>query len=111
MAQSSLIFIGIAGSVVALDDSTGQEVWRTPLKGSDFVNVALHNGSLYATAKGELFCLDVVTGRIRWQNPLQGLGRGLVTIATADGQQTTVMREKRQRDEAASAAASAAAIG
>src|SRR5690349_16996732 len=107
----ALIFIGIAGNVVALDESTGQEVWRTPLSRGDFVNVALQNGNLYATAKGELFCLDPSTGGIRWQNPLKGLGRGLVTIASAEGQQTIVMREKRQRDEAAAAAASSAAVG
>ena len=39
MAQTSLIFIGIAGTVVALDRSTGQELWRTNLKGCDFTNV------------------------------------------------------------------------
>ena len=54
MAPSSLIFIGIAGTVVALDRSTGSEVWRSDLDG-DFVNVALQDGDLYATANGELF--------------------------------------------------------
>ena len=43
MAQSSLIYIGIAGTVVALDRTTGTEVWRSDLKGNDFVNVALQN--------------------------------------------------------------------
>ena len=110
MAQTGMIVIGIAGSVVALDRSTGQELWRTNLKGGDFTNVVLHDGDLFATTKGELFCLDAATGSIRWQNPLKGLGRGLVTIATAGGQQTVMMREKRQRDEAA-AAGTTAAIG
>jgi outer membrane protein assembly factor BamB len=112
MAQTSLIFIGIAGTVVALDRSTGHEVWRSDLKGSDFTNVVLQDGNLYATTKGELFCLDPASGSIRWQNPLKGLGRGLVTIATAGGQQTVLMREKKQRDDLAEAAeGSAAAIG
>jgi hypothetical protein len=48
MAQSSLIFIGMAGTVVALDRATGTEVWRSELKGNDFVNVALQDGDLYA---------------------------------------------------------------
>jgi hypothetical protein len=65
---------------------------------------------MFATTKGELFCLDPATGAIRWQNSLKGLGRGLVTIASAGGQQTVLMREKRQRDEASSAG-STAAIG
>jgi hypothetical protein len=107
MAQQTLVYIGISGNVLALDKSTGQEVWRTALKGRDFVNVAWQDGNLYATAKGELFCLDPGTGHIRWQNPLKGLGTGLITIAGSDGQQTVVMREKQQRDEASSAATTA----
>jgi outer membrane protein assembly factor BamB len=96
MAQINLLFIGIAGTVVALDRSTGTEVWRSDLDG-DFVNVALHDGDLYAAANGELYCLDPATGNIRWQNPLKGLGRGLICIATT-GNQTVLAREKQQRD-------------
>jgi outer membrane protein assembly factor BamB len=104
----SLVYIGIAGHVIALDRSTGEEVWRSYLKGSDFVNVAVVDGSIYATSKGELFCLDPANGRVRWQNQLKGLGRGLVTIAGSDGQQTILMREKQRRDEEAAAASAAA---
>jgi len=32
-----LIYIGVRGSVLALDRSTGVEIWRTELKGLDFV--------------------------------------------------------------------------
>jgi outer membrane protein assembly factor BamB len=105
-----MVFIGIKGTVLALDRATGQEVWRTPLKG-DFVNVVLVDGDLYATASGELFCLDPATGHIRWQNGLKGLGRGLITIATAGNQQVLVRREKQQLDEAAAAAAGAGGVG
>lgn len=111
MAQPPLVFIGISGTVVALDNSNGQEVWRATLKSGDFVNVALQNGSLYATAKGELFCLDPATGQIRWQNSLKGLGRGLITIAAQGDQQAIVLGEKKRRDEAAAAAATTGAIG
>jgi outer membrane protein assembly factor BamB len=109
MARTSLIFIGISGTVIALDRGTGQEVWRTALKGGDFVNVVLLDDTLYATAKGELFCLDPATGNLRWQNQLKGLGRGLVTIAASGGQQAVAMRQKQQRDEAAAAAGGAGA--
>jgi hypothetical protein len=105
MAQTNLIFIGIKGTVLALDRATGQEVWRTKLKGSEFVNVVLLDGDLFATTEGELFCLDASTGRIRWQNPLKGLGLGLVTIAAPDSQQAVSMREKQRRDQAAASAA------
>jgi outer membrane protein assembly factor BamB len=57
---------------VALDHTTGSEVWRSELDG-DFVNVALLDADLYATANVELFCLDPATGDIRWKSPLKGL--------------------------------------
>ena len=72
MAQPSAIFIGIKGTVAAIDRATGQEVWRTELKGGDFVNAVVQDGDLYAATHGELFCLDVATGRIRWHNQLKG---------------------------------------
>jgi hypothetical protein len=56
--KTNLIFIGIKGTVVALDCPTGSEVWRSELKGKDFVNVVLQGGDLYATTKGEIFRLD-----------------------------------------------------
>jgi outer membrane protein assembly factor BamB len=108
MSQTNLVFIGIAGTVVALDRATGSEVWRSKL-GGDFVNMFLQDGDLYAATKGEFFCLDPATGTIRWQNPLKGLGRGLITIAASGSQQAVIMREKGQRDEAAAAAASSTA--
>ena len=90
--------------MLALDRATGQEVWRTKLKG-DFVNVASLDGDLYAATAGELFCLDPATGQVRWHNPLKGMGHGLITIASPSGQQAVVIREKQQQDEAAAAAA------
>jgi outer membrane protein assembly factor BamB len=104
--QINLIFIGIKGTVVALDRATESEVWRSELKGIDFVNVVLQDGELYATTKGELFRLDPATGKILWQNPLKGLGWGLITIASSGNQHVVIMREKGQRDEDAAAAAS-----
>ena len=101
MAQSSLIYIGIAGTVVALDRATGSEAWRSESKGKDFVNVALQDGDLYATANGELFCLDPSTGNIRWKNSLKGLGCGFITIAASGSHQAVVIGEKMQRDAAA----------
>jgi outer membrane protein assembly factor BamB len=104
--SSSAVIIGISGTVLALDCGTGDEVWRTSLKGSDFVNAVLHEDCVYAATKGELFCLDRTTGTIRWRNALTGLGRGLVTIASSGGG-SAAMEEKRRRDQAAIAAGSA----
>ena len=111
MSTSNTVFVGIHGSVVALDKTTGTELWLTHLKGSDFVNVAVSDDNILATTKGALFCLDRATGQIRWQNPLKGLGFGLSTIAipgVQSDQAAVVQKKKRdQQAEAAGAAASA----
>ncbi len=111
MKQSDLIFVGIKGSVLALDRSTGAQVWATHLKGSDFVNVVLDDGKIFASCYGEIFCLDPLTGAGIWHNPLKGFGTGLATIATQENGHCgvpPVLSEKHRRDEAAAAAAAAA---
>lgn len=98
---------------MALNRATGQQVWATHLKGSDFVNVIVQDETIVASCRGEIFCLDALTGNARWHNPLRGFGWGLATIATEDTLRfgnPPVLAEKRRRDEeAASAAASGAA--
>jgi outer membrane protein assembly factor BamB len=79
----SLIFVGIKNSVVALDVKSGEEVWRTKLKGSDFVTVLFDGESLVAANAGEIFALDPQTGTVRWHNTMKGLGLGLVTLASS----------------------------
>jgi outer membrane protein assembly factor BamB len=111
MKISDLVFIGIKGSVLALNRATGQQVWATHLKGSDFVNVVLQNEAVLASCWGEIFCLDPLTGNARWHNPLKGFGTGLATIATEDNLRSgnaLVLAEKRRRDEQAAASATAA---
>jgi len=103
MRPTPLLFIGIKGTVLALNRATGEEVWRTHLKASDFIHVVLDNGELYAATKGELFAVDPASGQVRWQNSLAGLGRGLVSIASSSSG-ITVVQEKRQRDQAAASA-------
>ena len=82
MKTSELVFIGIKGSVVALNRDTGEQVWATHLKGSSFVNVVLQHETVLASCDGEIFCLDPFTGNASWHNPLKGFGMGLATIAT-----------------------------
>jgi putative pyrroloquinoline-quinone binding quinoprotein len=112
MKTSDLVFVGIKGSVVALDRASGQQVWATRLKGHDFVNVVLQNGAILATCHGEIFCLDPLTGERRWHNPLKGFGTGLATIATdpdPNSRNAPVFAEKRRRDQQAAQAGAAAA--
>ncbi len=112
MKISDLVYIGIKGSVVALNRTTGEQVWATHLKGSDFVNVVVESGQVFATCYGEVFCLDPLSGAGLWHNRLKGLGTGLATIATEDSVRTTlatVLAEKQRREQQAAAAAGAAA--
>ncbi len=100
------IYLGIKGAVIALNRATGEELWRTTLKGGDFVNVVLDGNQLYATTKGEIFCVDTKTGEPLWHNNLKGMGLGLISIATPSGSQVVTAQEKRRREAAAAAAAS-----
>jgi outer membrane protein assembly factor BamB len=99
MGLTDLVFIGIKGHALALDRATGHEVWRTKLKGGDFVNVVLQGHDLLATADGEVFCLDPATGHVRWNNELKGLGFGLITVAVSGSSQAPAAREKQRQDE------------
>jgi outer membrane protein assembly factor BamB len=111
MKTSDLVFVGIKGSVIALNRANGQQVWATHLKGSGFVNVVLENGAVLASCYGEVFCLEPLTGNGRWHNPLKGFGMGLTTIATEanpGGGHLPVLAEKHRQDEEAAASAAAA---
>ena len=112
MKTSDLVFIGIRGSVVALNRTTGEQAWATSLKSSDFVNVVVQDEAVLASCRGEVFCLDPLTGVTRWHNPLKGFGWGLATIATGDcsrGGNAPTLAERRLRDERAAAGAATAA--
>jgi outer membrane protein assembly factor BamB len=109
--KTNMVYLGIRGSVVAVDGATGRELWARALKGTDFVNVVLDGDNLYAATHGEISCLDPQTGAVRWHNPLKGRGWGLVSVAVqgAAGNGGPVLAaEKRRRDEQAAASAAAA---
>lgn len=78
------VYIGIRGTVLALDRGTGEILWEMTLKSTSFVNLVLDGPDLLATTAGEIFCLDAATGRPRWHNPLRGYGFGIVTVATTN---------------------------
>ena len=92
------LFIGIKGSVVAVDRATGDTMWSTHLKGSQFVTVAAEDGSVYAGTSGHLFCLDPSTGYVRWTNELKGFGFGLISFAGADS--SALFGEYKRRQDA-----------
>lgn len=82
-SPNTLLFVGIKGSLVALDAATGEEAWRRELVGADFVSVLFDGTAVYATSRGEVWCFDPTTGRFRWHNELKGLGRNLVSLASS----------------------------
>jgi outer membrane protein assembly factor BamB len=112
MKTLELVFIGIKGSVVALNPETGDQVWAQRLGGTDFVNVVLEDERVFATTNGEIFCLDAAKGSVLWHNRLKGYGTGLATIATSEStgsESTTAVAAKRRCDEESAAAAAATA--
>jgi outer membrane protein assembly factor BamB len=76
-----LVFVGIKNGVVALDERTGNVVWRSELR-SGFIYVIWDGQSLYATSAGEVWRLDPKSGAVIWHNELKGLGRGMVSLAS-----------------------------
>ena len=80
MAMAQLIYIGIRGSVLALQRDNGAIIWEAKLPGSSFVNLAWDDERVYALSNGEVFCLDAGDGRVLWKNSLKGFGYGLGAI-------------------------------
>jgi outer membrane protein assembly factor BamB len=101
--MADTVFVGLKGTVVAIDRTSGETRWSTELKGSDFVNVSVVDGDLYAACRGRLYRLDPDSGTIQWRNDLPRLGWGVVTIA--GGSQVAPGEEKRRRQARAAAAA------
>lgn len=105
------IFVGIKNCVVALDDRTGVERWRTALRSSDHVAVFWDGEALVAASGGEVWRLDPERGDVVWHNALKGLGRGLVSLASSRlataNAETDLAAQKRRRDAAAANAGSA----
>lgn len=83
--SSSSIFIGMRGRAFCLDRVTGQIVWSTNLKGSDFVTLLLDGELLLAATHGEVFGMQAATGKVLWHNEMPGQGFGLISLATAAG--------------------------
>jgi outer membrane protein assembly factor BamB len=106
-----LVFVGIKGKLVALDERTGAEVWRAELRSSDYVSVVWDGEALFAATAGEVWRLDPERGHILWHNELKGMGRGVASLATsrhpASSANDDRTAEQRRRQQAAAASAGA----
>ncbi|MGA2245392.1 MAG: PQQ-binding-like beta-propeller repeat protein [Verrucomicrobiota bacterium] len=112
MAQPDFVFIGLRGSVVAIDQRTGTRVWETKLKGGTFVTLLAEDGSVFAGTQGEIFCLNATTGEILWHDALKGYGFGLICMATKNGSaagSAVAAEQEREQSDASSATGAVAA--
>jgi len=110
-----LVYVGIKNFIVSLDNRSGAEMWRTKLRGSDFVTVLWDGESLFAANSGEVWRIEPLTGSIMWHNQLKGLGRGVVSLASSRLQASasdvdSAVAKKRRDQQAAMAATSAAVV-
>ena len=104
--SEAILTIGIGGHAVGIDLATGAEVWRTKLKGGDFVTVHEAGSHVLTGAGGVLFCLEASTGQILWKNPLKGLGTGLITfMCGGDSAAVAALAKKRRATQVAAGAA------
>ncbi len=100
-----VVYIGIKGTIVALDRMTGAILWETKLKGSSFVTVHLDRDRIFGYTYGELFSMYIATGALLWQNKLPGMGMGLISIATVSGSTSVPAVAKQHQDDAAASSA------
>lgn len=108
MSKSEILYVGVQGSVVAYEKSTGRQLWSISLAGSSFVNILLDGDRLFAHNKGELYALDAQTGRVLWQDGLKGYGYGLASLVTEASPATAqailaehALEEQRRSDSTA----------
>jgi outer membrane protein assembly factor BamB len=102
---NDILVIGIGGHAVGIDPATGAELWRTKLRGGDFVTVHQAGPQVLAGASGVLFCLDTSTGKMLWKNSLKGLGTGLITFAVSEDAAAVATLARRRTTAAAVTAA------
>jgi outer membrane protein assembly factor BamB len=102
--SNEILIIGIGSHAVGIDRATGTELWRTRLKGGDFVTVFDSDQYVFAGAGGVLFCLETTKGRILWKNQLKGLGTGLITFMSSNDAAGAAVLAKRRATAAAVAA-------
>lgn len=91
MKDSKNVYLGIKAHVVCINVITGKEEWRTKIKRSQIISIAVESDTLVAHAGGELFGLKKSSGEIIWRNPLSGLGYGYCFIASENSDSSAQM--------------------
>ena len=78
--RANHVYVGLKGSVLALERESGRILWQRELAGSSFVNLIEEGNHIFALSQGEAYCLDAGTGALLWHNPLKGFGLGIGSI-------------------------------
>ena len=68
------------GSVVALDPTTGNMVWRQPLQSPVIAPISYTNGVVFTTAGRHAIALDAATGEILWNFETKAICVGGIAI-------------------------------
>ncbi|MDF1664794.1 MAG: PQQ-binding-like beta-propeller repeat protein [Planctomycetota bacterium] len=81
---AGFLFVGLGKRVIALEKTTGREVWEwtCPRQFGQNVTMLIEDRQIFVSANGYLFCLDARNGRQMWENPLKGRGVGIASLAT-----------------------------
>jgi outer membrane protein assembly factor BamB len=111
MSQSNKkLYLGIKGSVVCLEQKTGEVIWSKHLKSSSAItNIYIEDNFIFAYSGGHLFCLTTDKGDIVWENKLKGMGYGSCIIASDSQAASVIAANQAQAASAGAVAASVAA--
>ena len=85
---SELVFVGFNSRVIAMDRDSGevQWSWKAPKGISQHVAVMLDGDRLIVSIQGYMYALDPETGDTLWFNELSGMGYGIPTLTSVNGQ-------------------------
>ena len=85
LTVDDLVFLGLNGTVAAIEKQTGQIVWSNAINrgflGSGmFVTLLCDDQRVFAHTNGKIYCLEILTGRLLWSNGLEGYGYGFGSL-------------------------------
>jgi outer membrane protein assembly factor BamB len=108
MGIENWVFVGMNGSVCAVERDSGRVVWQwqSPKPKRGFVSIFLDEDRIMAGLSGYLYCLDAASGRVLWENPLKGFGYGNFSFASVRGSWDATSAVQQEEDDEAARRAS-----
>lgn len=99
MNKDQLLYVGIKGRILALNRTSGEEVWQGRMKGSQMVSVLVDGDQVFGAASGEIYAFDATTGHLLWHNSLPGFGINLASLATVGSSSRALLQQKALQDQ------------